>query len=57
MQDLEIEIIPRLEKRVCRLNEPDSDDVNLSQAPVRGLPPLQTASSFPLLARQVNSAA
>ena len=29
-----MEIIPRLEKLVCRLNEPDDDDVSLLQAPV-----------------------
>lgn len=29
-----MEIIPRLEKLVCRMNEPDEDDVNLLQAPV-----------------------
>ncbi len=34
LQDLEIEIIPRLDQLVCRLNEPDEDDVNLLQAPV-----------------------
>ncbi|CAL5219433.1 g1262 [Coccomyxa viridis] len=33
-KDLEIDIIPRLEKLVCRLNEPEEDDVNLLQAPV-----------------------
>ena len=31
---MEVEIIPRLEKLVCRLNEPDDDDVSLLQAPV-----------------------
>jgi hypothetical protein len=34
LQDVEIEIVPRLEKLVCRLNAPDEDDVSLLQAPV-----------------------
>ena len=38
LQGLETEIIPRLEKLVCRLNEPDEDDVNLLQAPVGSSP-------------------
>ena len=45
LQDLEVEIIPRLENFVCRLQEPDEDDVNLLQAPVGGLPLLQTSQS------------
>ncbi|CAK0742229.1 hypothetical protein CVIRNUC_001381 [Coccomyxa viridis] len=39
-KDMEVEIIPRLEKLVCRLNEPDDDDVSLLQAPV--LPDVST---------------
>lgn len=42
VQNLEVEIIPRLEKLVCRLQEPDEDDVNLLQAPVGGSPLLPT---------------
>ena len=45
LQDLEIEIVPRLEKLVCRLNAPDEDDVSLLQAPV-GSPTFFAATLF-----------
>jgi len=44
---MEVEIIPRLEKLICRLNEPDEDDVSLLQAPVqRSLLQRQHASPY-----------
>ena len=45
LQDVEIEIVPRLEKLVCRLNAPDEDDVSLLQAPV-GSPTFFAATLF-----------
>jgi hypothetical protein len=35
MQGKEVEIVPRLDKLVCMLNEPDDDDVSLLDQPVR----------------------
>ncbi len=34
LQDRELEIMPRLQKLICRVNEPDDDDVSLVSAPV-----------------------
>lgn len=35
VQDKEIEIVPRLQKLVCKINKPDADDEPLIDAPVR----------------------
>ncbi|CAL8467551.1 g7089 [Coccomyxa elongata] len=39
-KDRELEIMPRLQKLICRVNEPDDDDVSLVSAPV--LPDVST---------------
>jgi hypothetical protein len=37
VQGKEIEIMPRLQKLICKINKPDADDVSLVDAPVRKL--------------------
>ena len=34
VQDKEIEIMPRLQKLICKINKPDADDESLVDAPV-----------------------